>query len=390
MGEAAVRLETVEALDVSGVDDSDRVRKDLGDLDKLAESIATIGLLNPITVRGDGKLLAGGRRLAAARKLGWATIPARIFDTANDYAHSRLIELEENDTAKPWTPSERVEIARLVEEEARAAAKERMFAGRPSAKFAEGTATDRQSTSVAASQVGWSRPTYERAKEVVQAAAEDPEHADLVEQMDATGKVSGAWNELKRRKGDPAMGQAQRQRGAAEDEAAPMSHREGYDSDEWYTPQKYIEAAREVLGAIDLDPASCEAAQKTIQAAGYFTKEDDGLAQEWHGRVWLNPPYSQPLASQFGDKLLEELDAGRVTACVMVQNASTDAGWFHKLANRATICLTRGRINFDRADGESSANRYGQCFFYFGPEPDRFCEVFGSFGLVGTLRALDQ
>jgi hypothetical protein len=66
-------------------------------------------------------------------------------------------------------------------------------------------------------------------------------------------------------------------------------------SHEWYTPAKYIETARRVLGQIDLDPASSEMAQRTVRADRYFSERDDGLSQQWQGRVWLNPPYTQPL-----------------------------------------------------------------------------------------------
>ena len=164
---------------------------------------------------------------------------------------------------------------------------------------------------------------------------------------------------------------------------AAVSLVDGYDSNEWYTPSRYIEAARQVMGGIDLDPASNELAQRTVKATRYFTQEHDGLVQPWEGRVWCNPPYSQPLASNFGAKLIAEWEAGRVTESVMVQNASTDTSWFHELAQRASLlCLTKGRINFSREDGGSAANRYGQVFFYFGPDRDRFAEVFGEFGLV--------
>ena len=178
--------------------------------------------------------------------------------------------------------------------------------------------------------------------------------------------------EVKSERSDPALGGA-------------VSRGEDYDSDEWYTPIDHIEAARVVLGGIDLDPASCAYANQTIRAKTFYDKEADGLAHEWRGRVWLNPPYSQPLAAQFGAKLIEEYEAGRVIAAVMVQNASTDTGWFHDLAAKCWICLTRGRINFDREDGESAANRYGQAFFYLGPEPKRFVSIFKGLGLTGRL-----
>lgn len=62
---------------------------------------------------------------------------------------------------------------------------------------------------------------------------------------------------------------------------------------EHYTPVEYIEAARYVLGRIDLDPASCARANETVRASTYYTKEDDGLTQTWFGNVYLNPPNNQ-------------------------------------------------------------------------------------------------
>jgi ParB family chromosome partitioning protein len=57
-----------------------RFRKDLGDIDALAASIEDIGLISPIAVTPDGKLLAGGRRLAAYKKLGLDRIPVRVME----------------------------------------------------------------------------------------------------------------------------------------------------------------------------------------------------------------------------------------------------------------------------------------------------------------------
>src|SRR6185503_16868537 len=73
-----------------------------------------------------------------------------------------------------------------------------------------------------------------------------------------------------------------------------------YDTDEYYTPLEVLEDARRVLGVIDLDPASCEAAQKRVQAKTFYTKENDGAHPliPWFGKTWLNPPFSQPLATQ--------------------------------------------------------------------------------------------
>ena len=72
-----------------------RVRKDLGDIDSLADSMRAHGLLHPIVLNRRNQLIAGGRRLAAAKRLGWRTINALIVD-ADDKADRLELELEEN------------------------------------------------------------------------------------------------------------------------------------------------------------------------------------------------------------------------------------------------------------------------------------------------------
>lgn len=152
---------------------------------------------------------------------------------------------------------------------------------------------------------------------------------------------------------------------------------------EWYTPAKYIEAARYVLGEFDLDPASNDSAQELIKAAQYFTKADNSLEREWRGRVWLNPPYAQPLIMDFVSKLVTERRAGRVTGAVMLTNNSADTAWFHKAAETAdAFCLTRGRIKFYKTDGEISAPTQGQTFFYFGDDVEVFTRRFKEIGFV--------
>jgi DNA N-6-adenine-methyltransferase Dam len=130
------------------------------------------------------------------------------------------------------------------------------------------------------------------------------------------------------------------------------------------------------MGAIDLDPASHVVAQRTVRATRFYTRHDGGLAQPWHGRIWLNPPYTQPLIAQFIDKLVVEVSASRVTEAIMLTHNYTDTSWFHAAAAHA------GRIRFSDIDGYECTPTQGQAFFYFGPQLDRFAEVFRQFGLV--------
>ena len=140
---------------------------------------------------------------------------------------------------------------------------------------------------------------------------------------------------------------------------------------------------RACLGAIDVDPASSACAQETVRASRFFTRDNDGLCRDWHGRIWLNPPYSQPDITRFVDKLLAEIDAGRVCQAILLTHNYTDTGWFHAAAGKsAAICFTRGRIRFVSATGGIAAPTQGQAFFYFGAEVDRFRDTFGGFGFI--------
>lgn len=154
------------------------------------------------------------------------------------------------------------------------------------------------------------------------------------------------------------------------------------DSYEWYTPALYVEAARRVLGEIDLDPASSELANGVVGASQYFTRDDDGLAQEWHGRVWLNPPYGGAQAA-FTDHLLAEYQRGHVTAAVLLVNAhATDTDWFQPLWDHI-LCFTNHRINFISPSGEAEGgSTHGNVFIYLGEDWPAFAREFADFGAV--------
>lgn len=164
--------------------------------------------------------------------------------------------------------------------------------------------------------------------------------------------------------------------------ATHTSGADDYDGDEWYTPKEYIDLARKVMGGIDLDPATHRTAQKVVEAKAFFTKDDDGLAQEWTGKVFLNPPYSYPLVEKFTTKLIAEHEAKRVTQAVLLVNNCTDAGWFHALLERYVACFTRGRISFEHPSRPAFATRQGQVFFYLGVKEFRFAKEFSSMGCV--------
>lgn len=164
---------------------------------------------------------------------------------------------------------------------------------------------------------------------------------------------------------------------------AHVMHNSG--DNEWYTPKPYIEAARAVMGGIDTDPASHEEANKIVNAGEYFTVEDDGLIQEWCGRVWLNPPYEGKLIVQFMDKLAESVKSGATTEATVLVNNATETRWFACLASvSACLCFPTGRIKFWHPRKESVPLQ-GQCIAYIGENTEEFMREFAKFGIVTTV-----
>lgn len=150
---------------------------------------------------------------------------------------------------------------------------------------------------------------------------------------------------------------------------------------EWYTPASVIEAARCVMGGIDLDPASCDEANATVGAARYYTIEDDGLILPWFGRVWLNPPYRAGLIVHFVNKLVYHYLAGDVTTAIVLVNNATETGWFQRLAGvAAAVAFPTARVRFWRPDGRHSSPLQGQAICYIGENADGFRQEFSRFG----------
>lgn len=150
---------------------------------------------------------------------------------------------------------------------------------------------------------------------------------------------------------------------------------------EWYTPSEIIEAARSVMGSIDLDPASCKAAQKTVRAGKFFSIGDDGLSKKWLGNVWLNPPYSKDCIKLFSDKVVQEKE--NFNQAVVLVNNATETEWFQNMASYANgLCFPKGRIQFtDKTGQKKNSPVQGQCFIYFGKKKKTFLRVFVKIGL---------
>lgn len=186
-----------------------------------------------------------------------------------------------------------------------------------------------------------------------------------------------------------------------------MSALHSHASPEWYTPASIVDAAVQVMGAIDLDPASCEEANRVVRAARYFTAEDDGLTAPWSGdRIFLNPPGG--LVKPFWERLVSyccSLSRARVRRQAiwigysLEQLQTLQSGACGMSPLHFSICVPRRRIAFvenearrrarqeaQRLAGKAPTERvsptHANYILYIGDHTMRFRGYFGPLGVV--------
>jgi phage N-6-adenine-methyltransferase len=339
---------------------------------RLANSFEAVGQLQPIRVSSGNRLIFGLHRLEAAKVLGWTTIDAEIVEA--EEIDQRLMEISENLHRADLTALERdehvAEWIRLTEAKFQSSPEPESDKLSQSATVSKGGRGNEGGIRAAARELGIDKDDAHRAAKVAGLSDEAKEAAREVGLDDNRSALLDAAKEK-----DPEK----------QVEKIHNHRAQGTGDNEWYTPAEHIEAARKVLGAIDLDPATSEFAQGRVKAKKFYTQENDGLTQEWAGRVWLNPPYAQPFIAQFASKMAREVAAGNVTAAIMLTHNYTDTAWFHELFSACSaICFTRGRVKFEKSDGSVAAPTQGQAFFYFGKDVKSFRRVFGGIGFVVT------
>lgn len=126
------------------------------------------------------------------------------------------------------------------------------------------------------------------------------------------------------------------------------------NSDEWESPQHIVDEWARVVGPFTLDVA---ATAKNAKAPRFFTRDDDGLKQDWlicaaGGVAWMNPPYSE--VRVWVTKAIEE--SARGLTLVALLPSRTDTRWFHALwaeRDRCAVVFLPGRLRF--GDAKNSA-----------------------------------
>jgi phage N-6-adenine-methyltransferase len=151
----------------------------------------------------------------------------------------------------------------------------------------------------------------------------------------------------------------------------------GSEDNEWYTPEEWIERARNAMGSIDCDPASNSVAQEIVKATTWYNAETNGLHHDWNGNIFLNPPYGRGLVDAFVDKTIAEHSAERLKQAVLLLDNSTETEWSQAIYSIASaVAFTRGRIRFYQPGGDSQSPTNGSVFVYIGSNVKQFVGAF--------------
>jgi len=150
------------------------------------------------------------------------------------------------------------------------------------------------------------------------------------------------------------------------------------NSDEHNTPSYLVEAAREIMGGIDLDPMTNLIANETIKASNICTKEDDGLTKDWYGRVWLNPPFS--LSKLAIPKLIESYENGNVIQAVLLIKSDVSTQKY-KLLYPYPFCELDKRVKFENTSNKDSSP-FPVVMFYLGQDFYKWNQVMSKLGKV--------
>lgn len=368
-------------------------RRPLGDISGLASSIAQLGLLNRIHILPNGGLVTGLHRLEACKLLGWETIPVRIVEF--DELDAELAEIDENLRRNELTVLQqadhllrRNEILEAIGQRAQVG-----WNGNQHTDLGGATVAPPKTTFDIAAEMGISERTAQERLQIARNLVSDvkesiagTETADSTRQLLALARMEPEQQREVARSilsgRAETVNQAVRFLGPLT--MPHVSHNSG--NNEWYTPREYIEAARLVMGDIDLDPATSTQANRVVKAKHIYTIQDDGLEQDWRGRVFLNPPYASGLIERFTEKLSFHIGAGDILQAIALVNNATETAWFCQLVKVSNaIVFPRGRVRFWSPDGTLGAPLQGQAVLYAGERKDEFLTAFGDFGWGARL-----
>jgi len=345
------------------------------------ESVREKGVLEPLVITTDKQVISGHRRLGAAKEVGVESVPVRISEFETELAEREaLIEFNRQRKKTPGQIVNEFEEMLAIEKER---AKERQGErtdlennGEPLGKVSEKSDKPQEARDKAAEKIDAdvSGRTLEKGKKVKDKAKSDDEPKEVQE------AAKEAWEGLE--SGDESFNSAHEKVKQAEEKATGEESETDIDvftsdeTDEWSSPREIVEPLRDAIDGFDLDP--CSGAESSPFAEATFTESEDGLAQRWHGSVWVNPPYSN--VAEWTDKAVEAVEDGDAECVYYLCKGDSSTDWWQRGAKAATtIVAIDHRLKF--GDGENSAP-FASHILIFGNPPTEALHTCADYGML--------
>lgn len=138
-------------------------------------------------------------------------------------------------------------------------------------------------------------------------------------------------------------------------------------TDEWETPKELFDVLNQKY---HFQTDVC-ATDENAKCPKYYTREIDGLKQEWYGTCWMNPPYGREIGKWMKKAYKESKENGATVVCLVP--ARTDTAWWHEYAMKGEITFLRGRLKFGGA--KDNAPFPSAVVVFDGHKPERMTEA---------------
>ncbi len=150
----------------------------------------------------------------------------------------------------------------------------------------------------------------------------------------------------------------------------------GNRTDKWNTPVEFVGDVVKFFGTIDLDPCSNSEGDPNVPALNYYTEKTNGLAHDWHGKVFMNHPYSN--SKEWIPYAVLQYESGNADELVLLIKLDVSTKWWQSVSKYPWIAINT-RMRFGDA---KSASPFQSAIIYLGKDLDRFNTVFGKYGTL--------
>ena len=150
----------------------------------------------------------------------------------------------------------------------------------------------------------------------------------------------------------------------------------GNRKDTWNSPTEFVGDVVKFFGTVDLDPCCNDVDNPNVPALNYYTEETNGLIHKWHGKVFMNHPYSE--SKTWIPYAVSQYEQGNTSEMVLLIKLDVSTKWWRSVSNYPWIAVN-SRLRFSAA---KSAAPFQSAIIYLGKNLEKFNTVFGKYGTL--------